>query len=155
MAKELLIDGKLMPAKEFLKSIGLSVHALIHSTGLLDQWIEVHKIAYHAGRSEYQGLKNLNRHSLGPELLIDNVHNYADWKEAIEKPETFTEEHYIALSVWCAYMCQRFDLDPYKAIVRHSDVSGKDVRPDFKIDPGAGFDMDKLKEMTKAEMLSI
>lgn len=154
MAKILSVDGILMSAIQFLKSIRLSAHDFVYSDGFYKNMVQVPNVAYHAGRSEYNGDYNLNTCSIGIELLVDGVNNYADWKKRIKEKDAFTNDHYIKCAKLCAHYCFEYDLHPDDAILLHSEVSGPDVRDDIKIDPGKGFDKQRLISMTKAELLT-
>lgn len=134
-------------AYDFLEKLGLSVHFLVDAAGNIINGPNPNKVAFHAGRSYWDGQHDLNSVSIGIELLVPGNHDWATFEQAIKKPETFTEDHYKA----CAKIC-RDAMDTYPnitkdRILRHSEVSPKKIRRDFKIDPGEGFDMEKLKDM--------
>lgn len=133
------IDGE--PAWEFLERIGLSAHYLISPDGSIDCTVSPEREAYHAGKSEFEGQRNLNSTFLGIELLVEGDHTYSSFLKAIKNPETFTDKQYKSCIWLCKDLMKRFDI-PCDRVVRHSDVSGPDVRDDPKKDPGEGFDFD-------------
>lgn len=135
------IGGKF--AGQFLQDVGLSAHYLIEHTGKIFECVAPEKQAYHAGKSEFQGQEHLNTSFIGIELLVEGDHTYETFLEAIKRAESFTEQQYQS-TIW---LCNRLIDDyqiPTNRIVRHSDVSGPDVRPDPKKDPGSGFDYHRV-----------
>ena len=46
----------------------VSCHYLIDRQGKFFKWLKIQKIAWHAGKSRWKKLKNLNDHSIGIEL---------------------------------------------------------------------------------------
>lgn len=138
------INGMFAP--DFLNSIGLSAHYFIDPYGNTVYGVDHEKIAFHAGTSEYKGEEDLNKTSIGIEILVAGDHDWNSFKEAIKDSDTFTPEQYKR----CARLCrQLMNIYPIteERILRHSEVSGPDVREDPKIDPGSGFDMERLKQL--------
>ena len=65
MAEYLKMDSGPMKASDFLKSVKLSVHGFIHPDGTYEHMIKSPGKAFHAGKSEWNGLRYLNNHFLG------------------------------------------------------------------------------------------
>jgi len=134
-------------AYDFLDEIGLSAHFLVDSTGNIFNGPDPSKVAFHAGTSQWKGESNLNEVSIGIELLVDGHHNWESFKEAIRETENFTDAHYKRTAKLCRDAMASYPKITKDRILRHSQVSGKDVRDDPKIDPGKGFDMERLKQL--------
>lgn len=138
------IEG--LPAKEYLKKIRLSAHFFISPKGKVDMMVPLHRIAYHAGKSKWRDKVNLNSSFIGIEFLIEGEYRYPEYREAIKKPESFSEEQYKYGAILCDSLIQQFDI-PMDNIVRHSEVAGSNIRErNIKFDPGEGFSMNLLKE---------
>ena len=141
MGEYLLIEGKPMKAHDFLKSVKLSVHGFIHPDGTYEKMVETPGKAFHAGKSVFGDLSGLNSHFLGFELLVPGEHDFGTFSKAIETPGTYTDEQFNQAVEVCKYWMKQYDI-PADAVVRHSDVSGDDVRGagKGKTDPGSAFD---------------
>ena len=74
MAEYLVYEGKKMYAKDFLKTLKLSVHGFIKPDGTYDKMVETPGKAFHAGKSLHEGVSGLNSHYLGVELLLSLIH---------------------------------------------------------------------------------
>lgn len=145
MSEKFDVDGEVLSAKEFLDSIGLSAHCLIHPDGRAEYPRGPYEKAYHAGKSRFRGLSDLNDFFLGIELLVEGVNTYDEFVDKIKREDTFTDNHYNTLtSVIKAWSkCYNFSIED---ITRHSDISGDDIRGEGKgkVDPGTGFDWNRL-----------
>ncbi len=135
-------------APHFLEDIGLSCHYFITPNGRLLETLSENKVAFHAGVSEWNGETNLNETFLGVELLIEGDHDWKSHIEAMKDPKSFTDAHYQALVDLTCDLRKQFDI-PFKNIVRHSDVSGPEVRRDFKRDVGEAFDWERFIRLVK------
>ena len=146
MGEYLLIEGKPVKAHDFLKSIKLSVHGFIHPDGTYEKMVETPGKAFHAGKSVYGELSGLNSHFLGFELLVPGEHDFGTFSKAIETPGTYTEAQFKQAVDVCKYWMKQYNI-PVEAVVRHSDVSGDDVRGagKGKTDPGSAFDWTAFK----------
>ncbi|TRX58601.1 N-acetylmuramoyl-L-alanine amidase [Fulvivirga sp. M361] len=138
-----------------------SAHLVIGRTGKIYQMIAFNYMAWHAGRSEWEGRKNLNRFSIGIELdnagkLEERKLNYYSWfgkkynagevykieqnNESQSKCEywhAYTEmQLYVTWKV-CHLLCRAYNI---KEIVGHNEIS-----PGCKIDPGPAFPLDRLR----------
>ena len=132
------------PASDFLESLGLSAHYLINVDGSITKCVEPEKQAYHAGKSKWKGEEHLNKSFIGIEILVEGDHTYDSFLQAIKNPDTFNSLQYEACLNLCRILMSRFNIDK-ENIVRHSDVSGINVRPDPKQDVGSGFEWNKFK----------
>ena len=94
MAEYLVYDGKKMYAKDFLTRIRLSVHGFIKPDGTYEKMVQTPNKAFHAGKSKFGNLENLNSHFLGFELLVPGTHDFGTFSKAIETPGTYTEEQF-------------------------------------------------------------
>lgn len=147
MAEYLKMPEGPMYAKDFLKSIKLSVHGFIKPDGEYDKMVESPGKAFHAGKSKFQDLSGLNSHFLGFELLVPGEHDFGTFSKAIETPGTYTQEQFDTAVEVCKFWAKEYGF-PLENIVRHSDVSGDDVRGEGKgkTDPGSAFDWEAFKE---------
>ena len=148
MSEYLKLDDGPKYAKDFLESIGLSVHGFIKPDGTYEKMISSPGKAFHAGKSYHNGLSGLNSHYLGFELLVPGTHDFGTISKAIETEGTYTDEQMKTAVEVCQYWMKEYDI-PADNIVRHSDVSGDDVRGKGKgkTDPGSAFDWDKFKQL--------
>ena len=147
MAEYLKMDSGPMSAHDFLKSIRLSVHGFIKPNGTYEKMVETPGKAFHAGKSVFGELSGLNSHFLGFELLVPGTHDFGTFSKAIEISGTYTEEQFKTSVEVCQYWMSQYNI-PADAVVRHSDVSGDDVRGKGKgkTDPGSAFDWEKFKQ---------
>lgn len=146
MSEYLILEGIKLYAKDFLKELGLSVHGFIKPNGEYDKMIETPGKAFHAGKSLHEGLSGLNSHYLGFELLVAGTHDFGSFSKAIETPGTYTQEQFDSAVNVCKWWMKQYNI-PASKVVRHSDVSGDDVRgpKQGKTDPGSAFDWDAFK----------
>lgn len=110
-----------------------SAHVMICRDEHLGVWrlVPENRQAYHAGRSEFKGVRNWNAHSLGIELLGTATSGF----------EVF---QYEACAALCAYWMKLYDI-PIDMVVGHEEVS-----PGRKVDPGiatGNFKMTEMKNM--------
>lgn len=122
MSEYIFHEGKYKHAYDFLKSIGLSVHALVCPDGSVIRCRADNQGAYHA--------RNTNKNSLGVEFLVAGTHSYPSFKKAIKKSYLTFEQHVAGVELlrnWCSKY-------PINSIDTHSSLS-----PKRKIDPGSGF----------------
>lgn len=85
------------------------------------------RVAFHAGRSHWRGVRNLNECSIGIEIvnLDGNIHPYS-------------EAQFSAVARLAAEIVRRHEIDP-ALVLAHSDVS-----PGRKLDPGSLFPWRRL-----------
>lgn len=137
------VEGKF--ANDFLKEIGLSAHYLIDPEGVIYECVYPTLTAYHAGISEWNGQKNLNSTYIGIEILVRGDNNYSEFLEKITKPDTFLDAQYESCRRLINLLKIQFPKIESDNIVRHSDVSGPNVRPNApKRDPGTGFNFNYI-----------
>jgi N-acetyl-anhydromuramyl-L-alanine amidase AmpD len=134
-------------APNYLAKNERSAHAFVERNHIWE-WIPENLTAYHAGVANNKshshkgqsqgGFTPINTYYLGPEILVEGHHNYSSFLEAIKKPYLIGDQYEI-LKKWVFNKMIAHSI-PLTNIVRHSDISGKDVRPDDpKFDPGDGF----------------
>ncbi len=132
-----------------------SAHIVISRDGEVTQLVNFNRQAWHAGRSEWNGLTGMNRHSIGIEL--DNAGRltrrmgkwYAWFDEFYPDDEVLeaTHKHQAHSSGWHTFTNIQLEtaLGVASALVKHyrlSDVIGHDdVAPYRKVDPGPAFPM--------------
>ena len=147
MAEYLKMPEGPMKAHDFLKSVKLSVHGFIHPDGTYEKMVSSPGKAYHAGKSEWNGLQHLNSHYLGFELLVPGKHSYDSFIKAIEEEGTYTEEQFKTSVETVKWWMNEYDI-PADNVVRHSDCSGDHVRGKRKgkVDPGSAFDWERFKK---------
>ena len=150
MAEYLKMDSGPMKASDFLKSVKLSVHGFIHPDGTYEHMIKSPGKAFHAGKSEWNGLRYLNNHYLGVELLVAGKHDFGTFSKAINTPGTYTKSQFKTSVDVCKYWIKLYRI-PLSNVVRHSDCSGDNIRGKGKgkTDPGSAFDWKAFKEALK------
>jgi len=129
-----------------------SCHFYIDLEGTIFQCVDEKLIAWHAGKSLWKGLNDLNRHSIGIEFLVERAGSLPVLKKKINDVHNppFTNEQYVAGSDLVAYLCAEYTID-LEDILGHDQVSTIDVRPDPKFDPGEAFDMFRFKSLVKSK----
>ena len=140
MSEYLMYEGQKLYAKDFLKKLGLSVHGFIKPDGTYDKMIESPQRAAHAGKSFWAGINGLNSHSLGIELLVEGVNDYAGFSKKINEPGTYTQAQFDKTVEVFKWWMNQYNI-PVDNVVRHSDCSGDHVRGKGKgkTDPGLAW----------------
>lgn len=138
-----VIGGK--PAPEFMAENRLSYHSMIEPSGKIINTVDFENRAWHAGKSCLADETNLNDNFIGICLMVNAPGGWAGFLSAIKDPDSFTGGHYDSALFLCRYLMWKYPAITRNRIVKHSEVSSADVRPDPKPDPGAGFDMGRLK----------
>lgn len=132
-----------IPASQWINIAGLSVHGFIHPDGIVELGQHESKVGYHAGKSVHNGLSGLNNYYLGFEILMAGKNTYGDFIEKM-KTDWVTSDQFHASFELCKRWMDTFNI-PTDNVVMHSQVSGKDIRPDDpKYDPGQGFKYNTL-----------
>lgn len=103
------------------KSSQVSSHYLIKEDGELFQLVSDKNIAWHAGKSSWNGEEGLNKNSIGIELDNSGKSKFSD-----------------AQMKTCLSLSK--ELKARYAISKHNFIGHSDVAPDRKIDPGIFFD---------------
>lgn len=116
----------------------VSAHYYIEPNGTIIKIIDPDLRAWHAGKSAWGGTSGLNDCSIGFELAVAGTHNYASFLQRIRQSDCYSPAQYEAAGWLTARLILRYDI-PLDRIRGHSEVSGPDVRPDPKFDPGDGF----------------
>ena len=109
----------------------VSAHHLVWEDGRTDTLVPEHLRAWHAGVGEWQGITDLNSHSIGIEI-VNGGHDFGlpDFPEAqVDAVITLTRD-----------ILARHDLPP-SAVIGHSDLA-----PARKQDPGERFPWRRLAE---------
>ncbi|WP_414828327.1 N-acetylmuramoyl-L-alanine amidase [Alteromonas sp. H39] len=138
----------------------VSAHICIGRQGEVVQMVPFNHIAWHAGRSEWQGREQLNRFSIGIELdnageltpngngaylsWFNNAYSGDDVFRGVHRNQhstsywhAYTEAQIQATFSLCQVLCQHY---PINTIVGHEEIA-----PGRKIDPGPAFPLDKLR----------
>mgnify|MGYP000377094032 FL=1 len=130
------------------KNSKVSCHYLINRKGTITQMVKENKIAWHAGVSKWKNIKNLNKNSIGIEL--------------VNKGHFFGYENYSNLQINSLIkLCSKLK-KKYK-IHKENFLGHSDIAPYRKIDPGEKFPWKKLSNyklgkwynLKKAEILSV
>ena len=145
-------DGRhlIQPASVFLRdsdqTIGapLSAHMLCRPSGELVRLVADARVAYHAGKSAWQGRTRLNNTFLGIEVLVPGTHDYGSFLKAIKTPWP-TDAQYEAVAEQCYKWQRKFQI-PGERILAHSAVSGASIRQPPKQDPGDGWEWNRFSE---------
>ncbi|MFW6121143.1 MAG: 1,6-anhydro-N-acetylmuramyl-L-alanine amidase AmpD [Petrotogales bacterium] len=103
----------------------VSAHYLIGRDGRIVQMVQQEDKAWHAGKSEWQGRKNVNKFSIGIELVGT-------------KDSGFTDEQYDATAFLVSKIQKEYGF--IFECVGHSDIA-----PGRKIDPGEHWDWNKFE----------
>ncbi len=123
------------PFFQEIKDLQVSSHLLIERTGRVVQFVPLHKRAWHAGVSCYQGVPNCNDFSIGIELEGTDV-------------EPYTPEQYAQLVELTIAIQAEFPAITNERIVGHSDIA-----PGRKTDPGPAFDWEYFYSVLNARQL--
>ncbi|WP_223669483.1 1,6-anhydro-N-acetylmuramyl-L-alanine amidase AmpD [Kangiella shandongensis] len=127
-----LFAGRLNPQEhEFFKEIAgirVSSHLLIRRDGGLVQYVPLHKRAWHAGLSSFQGRDKCNDFSIGIELEgADDIPYEPQQYEVLAK-------------------LTRLIMSAYPAITKERITGHSDIAPGRKTDPGPAFDWDYFRK---------
>jgi len=107
----------------------VSSHYLISRNGKVYRLIDDRYVAWHAGKSCWQKFKNLNKNSIGIEL-VNKGHKYGY--------TSFKKKQITSLIKICKILIKKYKIKD-KNIVGHSDIA-----PLRKIDPGEKFPWKKM-----------
>ena len=107
----------------------VSCHYLIDQKGLIVRLVEENRVAWHAGKSKWKNFNNLNKNSIGIEL-VNKGHKFGY--------EKFSNEQIKKLINLCLYLKKKYKIKTSN-IVGHSDIA-----PLRKKDPGEKFPWKKL-----------
>jgi N-acetylmuramoyl-L-alanine amidase len=102
----------------------VSSHYLVHEDGRIVQMVRESDRAWHAGKSSWRGVTDINSRSIGIEIVNPgHEFGYAE----------FPKVQMLAVIELCNGICGRHDVRP-EMILGHSDVA-----PGRKVDPGEKF----------------
>ena len=107
----------------------VSSHFLIGQNGKVYQLVKNYHVAWHAGKSCWGKYKNLNKNSIGIEL-VNKGHNLGY--------KNFKKKQLLSLIKICKILIKKYKIKKQN-IVGHSDVA-----PLRKVDPGEKFPWQKL-----------
>ena len=107
----------------------VSCHYLIDQKGIIIKMVEENKVAWHAGKSKWKNFNNLNKNSIGIEL-VNKGHEFGY--------EKFSDVQIRKLINLCLYLKRKYK-------IKNSNVLGhSDIAPLRKKDPGEKFPWKKL-----------
>ena len=109
----------------------VSCHYLINRKGKVFQMVKENRIAWHAGKSKWKNFRNLNKSSIGIEL-VNKGHEFGY--------ENFPKLQINSLIVLCKRLKKEYKILD-KNFLGHSDIA-----PLRKIDPGEKFPWEKLSK---------
>ena len=109
----------------------VSCHYLIDRKGKILKMVDENKVAWHAGKSKWKNLINLNKNSIGIEL-VNKGHQFGY--------ENFTNIQLNNLVKLCHILKKKYKIKNSN-IIGHSDIA-----PLRKKDPGEKFPWKKLKK---------
>jgi len=107
----------------------VSSHYLINQNGKVYRLVQDNRIAWHAGKSCWGKYKNLNKNSIGIEL-VNKGHRFGY--------TNFRKKQLLSLTRICKSLIKKYKIKK-KNIVGHSDIA-----PLRKIDPGEKFPWKQL-----------
>ncbi|HXG28979.1 MAG TPA: 1,6-anhydro-N-acetylmuramyl-L-alanine amidase AmpD [Nevskiales bacterium] len=123
------LDPSRHPYFATISGLQVSSHLLIRRDGELIQYVPVHRRAWHAGTSCFQGRERCNDFSIGVEL------------EGTDQIPYSPAQYRMLAAVACALM-RAFPAITPDRIVGHSDIA-----PGRKTDPGEAFDWECFRRL--------
>tara|TARA_B100000963_G_C22454496_1_gene592709 strand:+ start:84 stop:791 length:708 start_codon:yes stop_codon:yes gene_type:complete len=109
----------------------VSCHYLINRKGQIIQMVKDQKIAWHAGKSKWKKFTNLNKLSLGVEL-VNKGYQFGY--------QSFTKNQIKSVIKLCKFLKKKYKIKK-ENFLGHSDIA-----PQRKIDPGEKFPWKKLNK---------
>ena len=109
----------------------VSSHYLINRKGKVIQMVKDKNIAWHAGKSGWKKFKNLNRNSIGIEL-VNKGHRFGY--------QNFSKKQIKSLIKLCMNLKRKY------SIKKENFLGHSDIAPLRKIDPGERFPWKKLSK---------
>lgn len=125
------LDPDTHPSFSKITSEKVSTHLLIRRDGELLQYVPLHRCAWHAGTSNFNGREECNDYSIGIELEGD-------------KDTPFTEQQYSTLARATKQITSLFPAITPERIKGHCDIS-----PTRKTDPGPEFDWNYYRQLLR------
>ena len=119
------MQSKIVSIKRLLNSKHkVSCHFLIDRDGQIIKMVDENKIAWHAGKSKWKNFTDLNKNSIGIEL-VNKGHEFGY--------EKFTKIQIEKLVIICKYLKKKYK-------IKNSNILGhSDIAPLRKKDPGENF----------------
>ncbi|ABE54981.1 N-acetylmuramoyl-L-alanine amidase, family 2 [Shewanella denitrificans OS217] len=136
-----------------------SAHVVIGEAGDIVQLVPFNQVAWHAGKSHYQGRSNFNRFSIGIELVNPGQLTLVGQQHCAWFGDPYPQERVVKIpqkdsiqeAVWCAYTQAQIiavkrlllmlkEYYPINLLVGHDEIS-----PGRKRDPGPAFPMAPLR----------
>ncbi|GIW23184.1 MAG: hypothetical protein KatS3mg068_2191 [Candidatus Sericytochromatia bacterium] len=112
----------------------VSSHYIVDRTGYIVQCVPDDKVAWHAGKSHFNGMDNVNNFSIGIEIC--NVGNSI---------EPYPDLQYDGVIRLVAYLVKQYDI-PLENITRHRDIA---IPAGRKIDTSNNFSVQRVLEGVK------
>jgi AmpD protein len=126
------LDCQAHPSFADLQGLRVSSHFLIRRHGELIQYVPLHRRAWHAGISSFEGRQSCNDFSIGIELEgTDDL--------------PYTCMQYQQLKQLCRRLMRIYPAITTQRIVGHADIA-----PGRKTDPGPAFDWHHLRQDLQA-----
>ena len=116
-----------------IAALEVSAHLLVRRDGSVTQYVPIHRRAWHAGQSCYQGRHACNDFSVGIEL------------EGTDDSE-FEPQQYETLAGLIECLCRSYPSLSPRRVVGHSDIA-----PERKTDPGERFEWRRLYALIDAD----
>lgn len=126
------LDWGAHPYYQGIRGLEVSAHFFITREGRIWQFVDCGQRAWHAGASSWRGRSHCNDDSIGIEL------------EGLEGL-TFESAQYAALAQLCAALAAHY---PIRHVAGHEHIA-----PGRKLDPGPGFDWQRLRGALSAAAL--
>ncbi len=114
----------------------VSAHYSIGKDGRIVQHVRDKDRAWHAGKSEWRGIANVNNYAIGIELVNLN-----------DGQDPYPEEQHQANLQLCIYLCRKFNILP-ENIMGHLDIA---IPAGRKTDP-RGYDLERLRQEVTAAL---
>jgi N-acetyl-anhydromuramyl-L-alanine amidase AmpD len=114
----------------------VSAHYSIGKDGRIVQHVRDKDRAWHAGKSEWKGVANVNNYAVGIELVNLN-----------DGQDPYPEEQHQANLQLCIYLCRKFNILP-ENIMGHLDIA---IPAGRKTDP-RGYDLERLRQEVTAAL---
>ena len=108
-------------------ALQVSAHALVRRDGEVVQYVPLHRRAWHAGVSSWEGRERCNDYSIGIEIEGTDTAPY----EVVQ---------YTMVASLVVALCRAYPHLSIERVVGHSDVA-----PGRKSDPGVAFDWPRLR----------
>lgn len=121
------------PYFEVVAGLRVSSHVLIRRDGEVVQYVPLHRRAWHAGVSSWQGRERCNDYSIGIEVEGSDH-------------EPYDSTQYAMLARVITLLCRAYPALSLDRVVGHSDIA-----PGRKTDPGPAFDWPRLRALARFE----